>query len=142
MLSLNSNPRFAIHARPRPGGRLSFDVMCVMRIALLSTLILLLGCNRSLHVDDKTTQSSGGKPGNVDKSDNPTSIVAVPRPNSGRYSTEEATQLLPEFLERSTPILPTDPIVTRWESPTQGIRVHVTANDTVEIIDYLGRKLV
>lgn len=102
----------------------------------------MLGCNPSLHVDDKTTQSSDGKPGNVDKSGSPTSIVAVPRPNSGRYSTEEATKLLPGFLERSTPVLSTDPVVTRWKSPTQGIRVHVAADDTVEIIDYLGRKLV
>ena len=29
----------------------------------------------------------------------------------------------------------------QWESPTQGIRIHVAADDEVEIIDYFGRNL-
>ena len=37
--------------------------------------------------------------------------------------------------------LKTDAIVTEWKSPTQGIRIHITADETVEIVDYLGRDL-
>ncbi len=65
----------------------------------------------------------------------------MPRPNSGTFSTDEAITLLPQFLQRSTPIQKTDKIVAQWQSPTQGIRIHVTADETVEIIDYLGRNL-
>ena len=39
------------------------------------------------------------------------------------------------------PIQKTDTLVTKWESPTQGIRVHITKDDNVEIIDYLGQNV-
>jgi len=49
--------------------------------------------------------------------------------------------MLPQFLQRSMPIEKTDTIVTHWKSPTQGIRIHITKDDNVEIIDYLGQNL-
>jgi len=112
-----------------------------MQKSLALLLLCLLGCNAS--------SQNGGEPNLRDSKPSTANdvqnadplILAVPRPNSGKFSTEDATALLPQFLQRSMPIQKTDTIVTQWKSPTQGIRIHVAADDTVEIIDYLGRNL-
>ena len=70
------------------------------------------------------------------------SIIAVPRPNSGTFTTEQATKLRPEFLNRSAPLPATHEMITKWKSPTQGIRVHVNADETVEVVNFCGAKSV
>lgn len=104
-------------------------------------LVVLFGCNASSQNDDDRNTQNANPVSAIDDRNVVPSVFAVPRPNSGKFSSGEATALLPQFLKRSTPILKTDPIVIKWESPTQGIRIHVTADDTIEIIDYLGRNL-
>ena len=112
----------------------------LMHKSLILLLVFFLGCNTSQNDGDQSSLNT--TPNSAANSLGDTqAIFAVPRPNSGKFSTDEATKLLPQFLQRSTPIQKNDTIVTQWESPTQGIRIHVTADDTVEIIDYLGRKL-
>lgn len=107
-------------------------------LALL--LVVLCGCNTSSEDNAEPNSRDVDSPA-VNSREVTRMIFAVPRPNSGKFSSEEALALLPQFLERSIPTLKTNTIVTTWESPTQGIRVHVTVDDTVEVIDYLGRNL-
>ena len=107
-------------------------------LALL--LVVLCGCNTSSEDNAEPNSRDVDSPA-VNDREVTRMIFAVPRPNSGKFSSEEALALLPQFLERSIPTLKTNTIVTTWESPTQGIRVHVTVDDTVEVIDYLGRSI-
>ena len=108
--------------------------------SLILLLVFLLGCNTSQNDGDQSSLNT--TPNSAANSLGGTqTIFAVPHPNSGKFSTDEAAKLLPQFLQRSTPIQKSNTIVTQWESPTQAIRIHVTADDTVEIVDYLGRKL-
>lgn len=65
-------------------------------------------------------------------------ITEVPRPNSGTYTTEEATALLPRTIAKSRAIDPRSPLVSGWKNPTNGFRVHVTAKDDIETINFLG----
>src|SRR5438874_8677999 len=58
-------------------------------------------------------------------------IIAIPRPNSGTYTTAEATTLLPKTIERSRAIDPKTHLVAQWKNPTHGFRVHVTANNDI-----------
>jgi hypothetical protein len=104
-------------------------------------LLCLLGCNASSQNEVDRIAQDANLPAATNSRNADPSIFAVPRPNSGTFSTDEATTLLPQFLQRSTPIQKTDKTVTQWQPPTQGIRIHVTADETVEIIDYLGRNL-
>ncbi|QDV26967.1 hypothetical protein [Aureliella helgolandensis] len=104
-----------------------------MRKISLLLLIVALGCNS--HEDSDFASSSETS---ILETDRPISIVAVPRPNSGQFSTDLATKLLPEFLAKSVAVSAMDNVVTGWKSPTQGIRIHVSAEDTVHIVDYLG----
>src|SRR5262249_10185399 len=61
---------------------------------------------------------------------------------SGEFTSEKATKLLPEFLKRSSPLPASHDVISTWKSPTQGIRVHVNADETVEVVNYFGRKEV
>ena len=116
--------------------------MCLVRTITLLMLFLLAGCRP----DSTTLESTDAAPFNesteLSKAETGLTIIAVPRPNSGEFTTGQATKLLPEFLERSAPILATDDIITKWKSPTQGIRVHVNADETVEVVNYVGTKAV
>ncbi len=51
-------------------------------------------------------------------------------------------KLLPRFLERSTPVTAANEVIAQWKSPTQGIRIHVTANETIEVYNCFGSKSV
>ena len=117
-------------------------VIRLMNKSFALLLIVLCGCNASSENNAERNSQGINSPAAVNGSNVVPTIYAVPRPNSGKFSTEEAKALLPQFLKRSIPILKTDTIVTKWESPTQGIRIHVAVDDTIEIIDYLGRNLI
>ena len=67
------------------------------------------------------------------------SIIQVPRPNSGRYTTEEATKLLPSILARSEGIDHDSELITNWKNPTHGFRVYVLPNGTIETRDFFGK---
>ena len=132
-----------------------------MRKSITLLLLLLLGCNTAPPNGNDRIEHDASPPSAIKQDASPSSaieqgsdlssdtdmhgvdlaIFKVPRPNSGEFSTEEATTLLPKFLERSTPTQKTETLVTQWRSPTQGIRIHVTADDTVEIVDYFGINL-
>ena len=117
-------------------------VILLMNKSLLLLLACLVGCNSSPQNDATNDSQTEEFAPTVIAQDEAPVIFAVPRPNSGKFSTDKATALMPEFFKRSTTTAKTDPLVTEWKSPTQGIRIHVTADDTVEIVDYLGRDLV
>lgn len=104
-------------------------------------LICLLGCNSSSRDESERSSRKADPPSVARSADAVPTIIAVPRPNSGRFTTEQAKALLQQFLDRSIPVQKTDPIVTEWKSPTQGIRIHVTADEKVEIVDYFGKDL-
>lgn len=121
--------------------RVNVNVIRLMKKSIALILACFVGCIASSQ-DDGELQSEIATPhaettSNIDLP----SVIAVPRPNSGNYSTEEARALLPRFLGRSIPVPKTAAVVTEWKSPTQGIRIHVTEDDDVEIVDYLGRNL-
>jgi uncharacterized protein (TIGR03067 family) len=67
-------------------------------------------------------------------------MVEVPCPNSGTYTTEEATALFPKAMARSRAVEPTSALVAGWKNPTVGFRVHVTANADIEIVNNFGEK--
>ena len=120
--------------------RVIINVIRLMHKSLSLLLLCLLGCNASSQNDgDRSPQDATAS--SARDQDAVPSIFAAPRPNSGEFSIEEATAQLSQFLQRSKPIQKTDAIVTQWKSPTQGIRIHVTADDEVQIVDYLGRNL-
>ena len=112
-----------------------------MHKSLTLLLAFLCGCNASSQIDADRDPPSAMPPPAVDAHHGARSIFAVPRPNSGTFSTEEATALLPQFLSRSVPVSKTDTLATQWQSPTQGIRIHIIADDKLEIIDFSGNYL-
>lgn len=120
---------------------MNLDAIRLMNKSLLLLLVCFVGCNASSREDSDGSSEHEGLPHTADAGNVAASIFAVPRPNSGTFSTDEATTLMPEFFRRSMATLKTDAIVTEWKSPTQGIRIHITADETVEIVDYLGRDL-
>jgi hypothetical protein len=67
-------------------------------------------------------------------------ITEVPRPNSGTYTTEEATKLLPKTMSRSQAVDAKIPIVAEWKNPTHGFRVHIKANNDIDVVDWFGAK--
>lgn len=67
-------------------------------------------------------------------------IIEIPRPNSGTYTTEEATTLLPKTIARSRAVDPENALVAEWKNPTHGFRVHVTANNDIETVNFFGKK--
>jgi hypothetical protein len=67
-------------------------------------------------------------------------ITEIPRPNSGTYTTEEATTLLPKTMARSRAVHPDSTLVAGWKNPTHGFRVHVTANNDIETVNFFGEK--
>jgi hypothetical protein len=67
-------------------------------------------------------------------------ITAIPRPNSGTYTMEEATTLLPKTMARSRAIDASGPLVAGWKNPTHGFRVHVTATNDIETVNFFGDK--
>src|SRR5262249_24793965 len=67
-------------------------------------------------------------------------IIEIPRPNSGTYSTEEATTLLPKTMARSRAVDPQSALVAGWKNPTHGFRVHVTANNDIATVNCFGEK--
>ena len=67
-------------------------------------------------------------------------IIEIPRPNSGTYTTEEATTLLPKTIARSRAINPKSALVAGWKNPTHGFRVHLTANNDIETVNFFGEK--
>ena len=118
----------------------TLNVIRLMHKSLALLLLCFLSCNALSQNGDPGSQDASSSAAK-DAQNTDLSIFAVPRPNSGKFSTEEATALLPQFLQGSMPIQKTDTLVTKWESPTQGIRVHITKDDNVEIIDYLGQNV-
>lgn len=110
-----------------------------MNKLLIILFACFIGCNDSQENDGEPSSQAANS--TADTGGTVPTIFAVPRPNSDKYSTDEATALLPKFIERTTPIPKSSPVVTQWNSPTQGIRIHVTADDTVEIVDYFGQNL-
>jgi hypothetical protein len=67
-------------------------------------------------------------------------ITEIPRPNSGTYTTEEATTLLPKTVARSRAIGASSALVAGWKNPTHGFRVHVTAKNDIETVNIFGEK--
>ena len=113
-----------------------------MNKSITLLFVFLLGCNASSQNNAGNSSQKADPPPTVDAQNDVPVIFAVPRPNSGKFSTEDATALMPEFFQRSSATAKSDSIVTEWKSPTQGIRIHIAADDTVEIVDYLGHDLV
>jgi hypothetical protein len=67
-------------------------------------------------------------------------ITEIPRPNSPTYTKEEATTLLPKKMARSRAIDPSSALVAGWKNPTHGFRVHVTATNDIETVNWFGEK--
>jgi hypothetical protein len=67
-------------------------------------------------------------------------ITEIPRPNSGTYTTEEATTLLPKTIARSRAIDASSALVAGWNNPTHGFRVHVTTKNDIETVNFFGEK--
>jgi hypothetical protein len=67
-------------------------------------------------------------------------ITEIPRPNSGTYTTEEATALLPKTITRSRAADASSALVAGWKNPTHGFRVHVTAKNDIETVNFFGEK--
>jgi hypothetical protein len=65
-------------------------------------------------------------------------ITEIPRPNSGTYTTAEATTLLPKTMARSRAVDSHNALVAGWKNPTHGFRVHVTANNDIETVNFFG----
>ena len=65
-------------------------------------------------------------------------VYEVPRPNSGTFSTAQATALLPKAMKRSTGIGHQHDMVQGWNGPTQSIRVHVQRDGTVRTTDFFN----
>jgi hypothetical protein len=67
-------------------------------------------------------------------------ISEIPRPNSGTYTTQEAHRLLPKTIARSRAVDPSSALVAGWKNPTHGFRVHVTAKNDIETVNFFGEK--
>ena len=63
-------------------------------------------------------------------------LVEVPRPNSGTYTTQEAEQLLPEYLARSTGVGTDHPLAKSFQ---HGIHVHLNQQDAIQCVDFFGK---
>lgn len=113
-----------------------------MKKSLFLLFVCILGCNGSSQQDSEPVLRETDMPDVVANEKVEPVIFEVPRPNSGRFSTEEATALMPEAFQRSAAIQKSDPIVTNWKAPTQSIRIHLTADETVEIVDFFGMEQV
>ncbi len=67
-------------------------------------------------------------------------IVAVPRPNSGTYSTATAQSLLGDCLLK-TEGLPVDhELIENWKNPSFGFHVHIDKNANILVNGPLGTK--
>jgi RNA polymerase sigma factor (sigma-70 family) len=88
----------------------------------------------------KVTGAKPNRPAPVGQGARELTIIAIPRPNSGTYTTAEATVLLPKTLEKSRAVDPKSALVAGWKNPTHGFRVHVTARDDMETVDFFGKK--
>jgi hypothetical protein len=76
-----------------------------------------------------------------DKSKRDLAITEVPRPNSVKYTTEEATKLLPKTMSGCRAVDSKKPLVAGWKNPTHGFRVHVSAKNDIETVNFFGDKL-
>ena len=66
-------------------------------------------------------------------------IAEIPRPNSGEFSTAEATRLLPESLKRCAGINGQHDIVQNWDNEFR-IRVHVFRDGRIRVTDWGGNE--
>jgi hypothetical protein len=110
-----------------------------MRTLLLVLLVCVaIGCGKStMHEDSASNEQRVGRVV-ADTDDKKLTVIEVPRPNSGTYTTERATELLPSTLKRSTGVSNDDEIYTKWKNPTHGFRVFVNDDGTIETIDVLN----
>ncbi len=109
-----------------------------MRTLLLISLVCVaIGCTSSTtHQDSASNEQRVGREA-ADTDDEKLTVIEVPRPNSGTYTTERATELLPSTLKRSTGVSNDDEIYAKWKNPTHGFRVFVHGDGTLETIKVL-----
>jgi len=102
---------------------------------LAMALACTLGCNaRSQDGFDQKVQNES--PAIEESRKSVRTIIPVPDQNS-----EDAAAQFFQFIERSIPVKNDDPLITEWESPTQGIRIHLTAENKILIVDFFGQNL-
>jgi len=112
-----------------------------MRTLLIIPILIAIGCSGA--VDDSNSENSAnrGAPTNeiASPNENDLSVIEVPRPNSGTYTTEQAEKRLIPALERSVGIASDSLLITDWKNPTHGFRVYVDANGKIHTVDFLDR---
>jgi len=119
--------------------RVEAIVICLMRTLLVITLVCVAaGCGRSTTHHDLASNGQGGGRDSANADDEKLAVIEVPRPNSGTYKTERATELLPSTLKRSTGVSRDDETYTKWKNPTHGFRVYVQGDGAIETINVLN----
>ena len=66
-------------------------------------------------------------------------VIAVPRPNSGEYTSSEATKLLGTYLENCSAISGEHNITRNWND-TLKLRVHVMRDGSIRVVDSGGNE--
>ena len=120
-----------------------FGRYVLMRSISFGLLFLLIGCsnpNAANRPEDSTPTGTTNPLPKEDLTRPSPSIIEVPRPNSGTYTTEKAAQLLPTVLAKSTGINPQNELVVGWKNPTHGFRVHVDSENNITVHDYFGKE--
>lgn len=92
--------------------------------SLLLTGLFILSCREKGDAQSPTAQT-----GVVADSD--THIVALPRPNSGTFTYEEAEARKHEIYDMRL----TEPF-REWKNPTTGGALHITADDSIAVYQY------
>ena len=65
-------------------------------------------------------------------------IAELPRPNSGTFTTSEASRLRPEYLSQAVGIQHDHGLIQNWKNPYFGFRVHLSKNGTITVTDQFG----
>jgi hypothetical protein len=107
-----------------------FAVYLVAVVSLIGVMAWLLWRGDAFDFSDARTNNDVGE----------LTLIEVPRPNSGTYTTEEATTLLPKTMARTRAVDPSSTLVAGWKNPTHGFRVHVSANNDIETVNCFGEK--
>ncbi len=110
-----------------------------MRTVLVFTLVFLAaGCDRSATRQESVMHEQDARTAIDNSDDKGITVLKIPRPNSGTYTTDRATELLPATLKRSAAVSRDHAIYTKWKNPTHGFRVFIHGDGTIETTNVLN----
>ena len=67
-------------------------------------------------------------------------IVELPRPNSGAFTTKEATELLDATLSKTVGLPLNHVLIQEWNNPYVGFHVHIDKNGDITVVDFFGKQ--